>query len=106
MLLPHQGAQHLEAVQAQKRILSAAEKQLGDAHVAKARSQNRLYEACNQTRLQQAAVAGAQSAGTNLKQQMKVLLEQVILLDQSIALLCYLSKGAPSCHQFGLQSKP
>ena len=81
-------------MQAQKRILSAAEKQLGDAHVVKARSQNRLYEACNQTRLQEAAVAGAQSAGTNLKQQIRTLLDQVILLDKSFALLQRLSKGA------------
>ena len=67
--------------------------------MAKARSQNRLHEACNQMRLQEAAVAGAQSAGTNLKDQMKVLLERVILLDQSVALFKWFSKGAPSCNQ-------
>ena len=71
--------------------------------MAKARSQNRLYEACNQMRLQEAAVAGAQSAGANLKQQIKALLEQVILLEYSFALFQCLSKGARSCNQSSLQ---
>lgn len=65
--------------------------------MANARSLNCLSEAGNQKRLQEAALAGAQSAGMNLKQKMRSLLGKVSVLVQPSALREHLSYGAPSC---------